>query len=83
MSCSRFPGSTTRRTPARRSSSRSSPESTRRWRWAACADFLGPARRFQILGEVDGVAVVDDYAHHPTEVAAAIDAARQRYPAAA
>jgi UDP-N-acetylmuramate--alanine ligase len=46
----------------------------------ACADFLGPARRFQILGEVAGVAVVDDYAHHPTEVAAAIDAARQRYP---
>jgi UDP-N-acetylmuramate: L-alanyl-gamma-D-glutamyl-meso-diaminopimelate ligase len=47
---------------------------------SACADFLGPARRFQILGEVDGVAVVDDYAHHPTEVGAAIDAARQRYP---
>ena len=46
----------------------------------ACADFRGPARRFQILGEVAGVAVVDDYAHHPTEVAAAIDAARQRYP---
>ncbi len=46
---------------------------------AACTDFLGPARRFQILGEVAGVAVVDDYAHHPTEVAAAIDAARQRY----
>jgi UDP-N-acetylmuramate: L-alanyl-gamma-D-glutamyl-meso-diaminopimelate ligase len=45
----------------------------------ACADFLGPARRFQILGEFDGVAVVDDYAHHPTEVGAAIDAARQRY----
>jgi UDP-N-acetylmuramate: L-alanyl-gamma-D-glutamyl-meso-diaminopimelate ligase len=47
---------------------------------AACADFLGPARRFQILREVAGVAVVDDYAHHPTEVAAAIEAARQRYP---
>jgi UDP-N-acetylmuramate--alanine ligase len=46
----------------------------------ACADFLGPARRFQILGEVGGVVVVDDYAHHPTEVSAAIDAARQRYP---
>jgi UDP-N-acetylmuramate--alanine ligase len=46
----------------------------------ACADFLGPARRFQILREVAGVAVVDDYAHHPTEVAAAIEAARQRYP---
>ena len=42
-----------------------------------------PARRFQILGEVAGVAVVDDYAHHPTEVAAAIDAARQRYRDAA
>jgi UDP-N-acetylmuramate: L-alanyl-gamma-D-glutamyl-meso-diaminopimelate ligase len=47
---------------------------------AACADFRGPARRFQILGEIAGVAVVDDYAHHPTEVSAAIAAARQRYP---
>ena len=46
----------------------------------ACADFRGPARRFEILGERGGVAVVDDYAHHPTEVYAAIDAARQRYP---
>jgi UDP-N-acetylmuramate--L-alanine ligase len=46
----------------------------------ACGDFRGPARRFEILGERGGVAVVDDYAHHPTEVAAAIDAARQRYP---
>jgi UDP-N-acetylmuramate: L-alanyl-gamma-D-glutamyl-meso-diaminopimelate ligase len=46
----------------------------------ACADFRGPARRFEILGERDGVTVVDDYAHHPTEVGAAIDAARQRYP---
>ena len=47
---------------------------------AACSDFRGPARRFQILGEAAGVAIVDDYAHHPTEVGAAIDAARQRYP---
>lgn len=46
----------------------------------ACADFRGPARRFEILGERGGVTVVDDYAHHPTEVGAAIDAARQRYP---
>jgi UDP-N-acetylmuramate: L-alanyl-gamma-D-glutamyl-meso-diaminopimelate ligase len=46
----------------------------------ACADFRGPARRFEILGERDGVTVVDDYAHHPTEVGAAIDAARQRFP---
>jgi UDP-N-acetylmuramate: L-alanyl-gamma-D-glutamyl-meso-diaminopimelate ligase len=47
---------------------------------AACADFRGPARRFEILGEFGRIAVVDDYAHHPTEVAAAIVAARQRYP---
>jgi len=46
---------------------------------AACADFRGPARRFQILNPEDDVVVVDDYAHHPTEVAAAIDAARQRF----
>ena len=46
---------------------------------AACADFRGPARRFEILGDAGSVTVVDDYAHHPTEVLAAIDAARQRY----
>ena len=46
---------------------------------AACASFRGPARRFEILGDAAGVTVVDDYAHHPTEVEAAIDAARQRY----
>ena len=47
---------------------------------AACADFAGPARRFQVIGEVDGIAVVDDYAHHPTECEATVDAARHRYP---
>jgi len=46
---------------------------------AACASFRGPARRFEVLGEANSVTVVDDYAHHPTEVGAAIDAARQRY----
>ena len=46
---------------------------------AACADFRGPARRFEILGAAGGVTVVDDYAHHPTEVWAAINAARARY----
>lgn len=46
---------------------------------AACADFRGPARRFEILGDAGEITVVDDYAHHPTEVGAAIDAARQRY----
>ncbi|HWF57156.1 MAG TPA: UDP-N-acetylmuramate--L-alanine ligase [Candidatus Dormibacteraeota bacterium] len=46
----------------------------------ACADFRGPARRFEVVGEVAGITVVDDYAHHPTEVEVTIAAARQRYP---
>lgn len=48
----------------------------------AASTFLGAARRFQIRGERGGVTVVDDYAHHPTEIAALIDAARRRYPQA-
>jgi UDP-N-acetylmuramate--alanine ligase len=44
---------------------------------AALADFAGAGRRFQSLGTTStGARVVDDYAHHPTEVAATIDAAR-------
>ncbi len=42
--------------------------------------FGGVERRFQRLGEARGVAVVDDYAHHPTEIAATLAAARQAYP---
>lgn len=44
------------------------------------ADFSGVGRRFEILGERNGVVVVDDYAHHPTEIAATIAGARARYP---
>jgi UDP-N-acetylmuramate--alanine ligase len=40
--------------------------------------FTGARRRFQIKGVVDGIAVVDDYAHHPTEVKATLEAARDR-----
>ncbi|MEW6193516.1 MAG: UDP-N-acetylmuramate--L-alanine ligase [Bacillota bacterium] len=43
--------------------------------------FRNVKRRFELLGEVNGVRVVDDYAHHPTEVAATISAARQLNPA--
>lgn len=46
----------------------------------AAFSFLGASRRFEIRGTIDGVTVVDDYAHHPTEIAALIDAARRRYP---
>jgi UDP-N-acetylmuramate--alanine ligase len=42
----------------------------------ALADFHGAGRRFEVLGEVGGITVVDDYAHHPTEIRATIDAAR-------
>ena len=46
----------------------------------AAGTFLGAARRFQVRGTVKQVTVVDDYAHHPTEIAALLDAARRRYP---
>ncbi len=46
----------------------------------ALARFDGVGRRFERLGEAAGVTVVDDYAHHPTEVAATLAAARQAFP---
>ncbi len=46
----------------------------------ALAGFGGVHRRFERLGTWHGAAVVDDYAHHPTEVAATLEAARQAFP---
>ncbi|MDP3993120.1 MAG: UDP-N-acetylmuramate--L-alanine ligase, partial [bacterium] len=46
----------------------------------ALRKFVGPMRRFQVLGEYNGATIIDDYAHHPTAVAAVIDAAKKRYP---
>ncbi len=46
----------------------------------ALAAFAGVHRRFERLGSHRGAEVVDDYAHHPTEVAATLAAARQVYP---
>lgn len=46
---------------------------------AALAEFQGAARRFEVRGESQGVTVVDDYAHHPTEIMATLAAARSRY----
>jgi UDP-N-acetylmuramate--alanine ligase len=46
----------------------------------ALARFLGVDRRFQIIGDYAGAIVVDDYAHHPTEIRATLDAARRGYP---
>ncbi|PWH17845.1 MAG: UDP-N-acetylmuramate--L-alanine ligase [Anaerolineae bacterium] len=46
----------------------------------ALGEFQGTARRFELKGEAKGVIVIDDYAHHPTEIRATLDAARARYP---
>jgi UDP-N-acetylmuramate--alanine ligase len=43
---------------------------------AALSRFVGTGRRFELLGEVDGVRVIDDYAHHPTEIRATVKSAR-------
>ncbi len=47
---------------------------------SALTEFRGVGRRFEVKGEVGAVLVVDDYAHHPTEVTATLAAARERYP---
>ena len=47
---------------------------------AALGEFRGTGRRFQVLGEKHGIVVIDDYAHHPTEIRATLAAARIRYP---
>jgi UDP-N-acetylmuramate--alanine ligase len=46
----------------------------------ALASYRGAARRFEVKGEAGGVTVIDDYAHHPTEVRVNLAAARSRYP---
>jgi UDP-N-acetylmuramate--alanine ligase len=47
---------------------------------AALGEFTGAERRFTIKGERDGVLVVDDYGHHPTEIAATLSGARAGFP---
>ncbi len=42
--------------------------------------FHGTGRRFELKGEAGGITVVDDYAHHPTEIAVNLRAVRERYP---
>ena len=46
----------------------------------ALARFTGVGRRFELVGERAGVRVVDDYGHHPTEIAAALRTARELQP---
>jgi len=47
---------------------------------AGLARFDGVRRRFERIGEAGGVLVLDDYAHHPTEIKATLDAAGQGFP---
>jgi len=44
------------------------------------AGFIGVQRRFQLIGKVNNIQVVDDYAHHPTEIKATLQAARNSHP---
>jgi len=46
---------------------------------APLAEFRGARRRLELRGEVNGVRVVDDYAHHPTEIRVTLRAARERF----
>lgn len=46
----------------------------------ALARYSGAGRRFEVRGEARGVTVIDDYAHHPSEIRATLAAARARYP---
>ncbi len=42
-------------------------------------EFKGTARRMQVLGQFKGATIIDDYAHHPTEIKATLSGARQLY----
>jgi UDP-N-acetylmuramate: L-alanyl-gamma-D-glutamyl-meso-diaminopimelate ligase len=44
------------------------------------SSFAGVARRQELIGETQGVTIIDDFAHHPTAVAATVEAVRLRYP---
>ncbi len=46
----------------------------------ALSDFTGTGRRFEIVGEFNGAVIIDDYGHHPTEIAATLQAAHSLYP---
>lgn len=46
----------------------------------ALGEYRGVERRFQLVGEYNGAIIVDDYAHHPSEIRATLSAARRTYP---
>ncbi len=46
----------------------------------ALGNYIGAGRRFEVRGETGGIVVIDDYAHHPTEIKVTLAAAKSRYP---
>ena len=46
----------------------------------ALSSFRGARRRFELVGEAQGITIIDDFAHHPTEIKVNIQAARERFP---
>ena len=46
----------------------------------ALSTFSGTGRRFDVIGDVHGITIIDDYAHHPSKIKATLSAARLRYP---
>ncbi len=46
----------------------------------AISEYRGTGRRFEVRGEINDITVIDDYAHHPTEIRATLSAAHMRYP---
>ena len=47
---------------------------------SALEGFNNADRRFEVIGEIDGITIIDDYGHHPTEIKAVIETARLRKP---
>ena len=45
----------------------------------ALGEFNGTGRRFEVCGQFNGITLINDYAHHPTEIQATLAAARTRY----
>ncbi len=46
----------------------------------ALGEFRGAGRRFEVVGEVNDITIINDYGHHPTEIKSTLAAARARYP---
>jgi len=46
---------------------------------AACATFTGVGRRLELVGQVNGIKVFDDYGHHPTEIKATLEGVRRSF----